>query len=82
MSRRLAWVDFAWNIEPEAARNPSMYVAFLKVTARLIFFRLHGSHGEILPSVMEPCAGTTSSFSPAVVHSGFLTPAQRKYRAL
>ncbi len=41
-----------------------------KLTARLTFFRLHGSHGEILLSVTEPCPCTTCSFSPAVVHSG------------
>jgi hypothetical protein len=40
------------------------------VTARLSFFRLHGSHGEILLSLTKPCPGTTWRFNPPVIHSG------------
>jgi hypothetical protein len=40
------------------------------VKARLTFFRLHGSHGEILLSVTKPCPGTTWSFDPPMIHSG------------
>jgi hypothetical protein len=38
--------------------------------ARISFFRLHGSHGDVLLSVTRAPAGVTWSFSPPLVHSG------------
>jgi len=40
------------------------------VSARISFFRLHGSHGDVLLSVTKAPAGVTWSFDPPVVHSG------------
>jgi hypothetical protein len=40
------------------------------VKARLTFFRLHGSHGEIFLSLTKPCPGTTWCFNPPIIHSG------------
>jgi hypothetical protein len=40
------------------------------VSARISFFRLHGSHGDVLLSVTKAPVGVTWSFDPLVVHSG------------
>ncbi len=59
MSRRLAWVDFTWNIEPEAAPNPSMYVAFLTFDRVVYRYFSNCNTTDTIPN-NKPCPGLPS----------------------
>ncbi|KAK1753925.1 hypothetical protein QBC47DRAFT_385211 [Echria macrotheca] len=54
----------------DGAAEPLLLKRGETVRARLSFFRLHGSHGEIVLAVTKACPGTTWAFEPLVVHSG------------